>query len=216
MARKTQPGIECICEQCGKSFVVRAAAYNQRVDRTGRGARFCSMACTGLSKRVVNEGDRMVCMTCGKVCEPRVKRPTGGLYLPEKFCSRECKHEFWRRDDRHPEFPDYKASERVGRGGYIRLIKPMTNGSKEEALLHRLVMERHLGRKLRGHETVHHMNGDRSDNRIENLELFSSRHGPGQRVSDKIAFCKEFLTEYGVQVNTVSASEYVAGISGLI
>lgn len=57
-------------------------------------------------------------------------------------------------------------------------------------------MEQKLKRALLPDETVHHINGNRQDNRIENLELFSSRHGPGQRVVDKIAFAIEMLQTY--------------------
>lgn len=47
------------------------------------------------------------------------------------------------------------------------------------ALEHRLMMSRHLGRPLRQTETVHHIDGDRGNNRISNLQLRQGQHGNG-------------------------------------
>jgi hypothetical protein len=69
-------------------------------------------------------------------------------------------------------------------------------GGETSALEHRLVMARHLGRALLPDETVHHVNGDRLDNRLANLELWSSAQPSGQRVTDKLDFAYALLRRY--------------------
>ena len=92
-----------------------------------------------------------------------------------------------------------KIGER-GRGhlttdGYVRLYDKNRN---KAVLEHRLVMESKMDRELFKDEVVHHINGVRSDNRIENLELWIISHPPGQRVEDVIKWAKEILKRYEI------------------
>lgn len=85
--------------------------------------------------------------------------------------------------------------------GYVSIQKKSLIGHPQadkngRILMHQLIMCEHLKRNLIKGETVHHKNGNRSDNRIENLELWSNSQPSGQRVEDKIKWAKEILKFY--------------------
>jgi hypothetical protein len=88
-----------------------------------------------------------------------------------------------------------KGSGHLRKDGYVRIYDKNKGKAVPE---HRKVMENHLGRFLYHDEVVHHINGVRNDNRIENLELWVVSHPQGQRVDDILKWAKEILKRYEI------------------
>ena len=109
-----------------------------------------------------------------------------GIDLYNGLCAMHCDWPEALRDYPREDFVSYR-----NRDGYVQV---KVDGRL--VLEHRQVMEQQLGRPLFAHENVHHLNGVRDDNRIENLELWSTSQPAGQRVRDKLEWWSWFLSQY--------------------
>ena len=173
--------IEITCEQCLKKF--KTYPCRDRKNQKLVTHRTCSKKCwyallSKLSKGTGNNffGKTHTRKTIKKIRERHLGKPVWNkgrhnVYSSETLVKMKTARAKYTKE----KHPNWKGGRRNFRG-YISIYSPdhpfrdKNNCVRE----HRLIMEKYLNRLLKPGETIHHINGIKNDNRIENLKLFSN------------------------------------------
>ena len=148
-----------ICPQCGKQFQIAASDHRVKQGKTI----FCSRKCSAESMKT---GAMISCSICGREF----------YSTRRKTCSVDCGRKL---KEQHREHHTYIE------GGYVVEYRRGYN-KKGNMKQHRRIMEEFIGRPLAKDEVVHHKNGIKTDNRIENLEILNrSEHSSMHRKMEK-------------------------------
>lgn len=174
----TQTNFDCTVPECGRPAKSRGLCqgHARRLKTTGD-----IRPETPLGQRTPNEG---LCAAEG--CSREAEKRT--------FCSTHYSRVL--RKGTLNTRPKKVGSYRDSKSGYVRVY--YENGTRE--LEHRVVMAEMVDRPLRSHESVHHKNGIRDDNRPDNLELWTTLKQPsGQRPGDLVDYARDILRVYGAE-----------------
>lgn len=142
--------IDRICQYCGIEFLAYPLVVSQG------GAKYCSRKCSDVAKHTGEWRDCLVCNTHFYVRKRQIRLGYG------RYCSLSCLGKA-RSGKNHPR---WKGGRHL-RNGYVRF----SFGPHKGRLEHDVIMEKAMGRPLGPSECVHHINEDRADNRVENLQL---------------------------------------------
>ena len=149
------------------------------------------------------------CETCGNTLLARQKR----------FCSKPCYGKFLKENPEHrnhfkpgaipwnkglvgymagDKHWNWKGGRRKHSGGYIEVKcedHPRAN-SGGYVMEHRLVVEQHLGRLLEDGEVVHHIDGNRKNNEIDNLDIMTNSEHSALHAREMWVLIRRLLSEY--------------------
>jgi len=149
--------VKCICLNCGKKFEKIYARW------IGVKKHFCCRSCHTAWRNENTVKTDYHCDFCNKLFQIYPHRLKDNK---NHFCNMECSAKWISKYQIRENCVHWRGGRHKSTDGYI-YINISDKGRRR--MEHRLIMEKHLGRKLSKKEEIHHINGIRDDNRLENL-----------------------------------------------